>query len=100
MLELCAPGYLAHHIFAPMCSGKDEPANPQCLTVEQHKQRTRADVTACSAKPESWSSDEQRGGGLSACGCHVSHRTGEFHCLQVSGCGCACQSAACPANSR
>lgn len=36
------------------------------------------------------------GGGLNACGCHFNRTTGECHCHQARGCGCACQPAGCP----
>ncbi|TMU72670.1 MULTISPECIES: YHYH domain-containing protein [Hydrogenophaga] len=35
------------------------------------------------------------GGGLNACGCHFNRKTGECHCHQARGCGCACQPASC-----
>lgn len=35
------------------------------------------------------------GGGLNACGCHFNRKTGECHCHQSRGCGCACQPAGC-----
>jgi len=38
----------------------------------------------------------EHGGGLNACGCHFNRKTGECHCHQPRGCGCACQPAACP----
>lgn len=37
----------------------------------------------------------EHGGGLNACGCHFNRKTGDCHCHQARGCGCACQSAAC-----
>lgn len=36
------------------------------------------------------------GGGLNACGCHFNRKTGECHCHQARGCGCACQPPSCP----
>jgi len=35
------------------------------------------------------------GGGLNACGCHFNRKTGDCHCHQPRGCGCACQPASC-----
>lgn len=35
------------------------------------------------------------GGGLNACGCHFNRKTGECHCHQARGCGCACQPTRC-----
>lgn len=37
----------------------------------------------------------RHGGGLNACGCHFNRKTGECHCHQARGCGCACQPATC-----
>ncbi|QHE88163.1 hypothetical protein F9K07_26325 [Hydrogenophaga sp. BPS33] len=37
----------------------------------------------------------QHGGGLNACGCHFNRKTGDCHCHQRRGCGCACQPASC-----
>jgi hypothetical protein len=37
----------------------------------------------------------EHGGGLNKCGCHVNHKTGDCHCHQDLGCGCACQPAHC-----
>lgn len=34
---------------------------------------------------------EAHGGGLNRCGCRVNRRTGDCHCHQDRGCGCACQ---------
>lgn len=37
----------------------------------------------------------EHGGGLNACGRHYNRKTGECHCHQSRGCGCACQPASC-----
>lgn len=37
----------------------------------------------------------EHGGGLNACGCHFNRKTGDCHCHQPRGCGCACQPASC-----
>lgn len=42
------------------------------------------------------SADIAHGGGLNACGCHFNRKTGECHCHQPRGCGCACQPGTCP----
>lgn len=50
-----------------------------------------------SASVSSLTGDEvAHGGGLNACGCHFNRKTGECHCHQSRGCGCACQPATCP----
>jgi hypothetical protein len=37
----------------------------------------------------------EHGGGLNGCGCHFNRKTGECHCHQPRGCGCACQPSTC-----
>jgi len=51
-----------------------------------------ASVPAADAEP---AADVDHGGGLNKCGCHVNHKTGDCHCHQDRGCGCACQPASC-----
>lgn len=45
--------------------------------------------------PCSVADEFNHGGGLNACGCHFNRKTGECHCHQSRGCGCACQPAGC-----
>lgn len=41
------PGWQVDHIQALMCGGRDETSNMQWLTVEAHREKTKADIKSC-----------------------------------------------------
>lgn len=41
------PGWEADHIEALVCGGRDDVANMQWLTVQEHRQKTRVEVKLC-----------------------------------------------------
>ncbi|HYC00384.1 MAG TPA: HNH endonuclease signature motif containing protein [Ramlibacter sp.] len=44
------PGWQVDHIEALVCGGRDELGNLQWLPVQQHKEKTRAEVKLCRAR--------------------------------------------------
>lgn len=44
------PGWQVDHITPLKCGGADAPANPQWLTVEQHKAKTAREASSCRAR--------------------------------------------------
>lgn len=62
-----------------------------CALVVQASASTQATAARCTPDATLF-----HGGGLNACGCHFNRRTGECHCHQPRGCGCACQPPGCP----
>lgn len=44
------PGWQIDHREALVCGGRDDPANLQWLTVEEHKAKTRVEVKLCRSR--------------------------------------------------
>lgn len=44
------PGWQVDHVQALVCGGRDEPANLQWLTAQEHREKTRRDMRGCRAR--------------------------------------------------
>lgn len=69
----------------PQAPGADVPSVPAASEASRDLQ--------CELRDEQGS---EHGGGLNACGCHFNRKLGTCHCHRDRGCGCTCQSSACP----